>query len=257
MAQAMTADDGHGALPPSRRDFLYLTTGATFAVGAAGVVWPLIDQMNPDADTLARGGPIDIDLSPLGPGQQIVVKWQEHPIFIVRRTPEALKSLREPSLLSRLRDPDSQERQQPPYADNWSRSINPEILVLVGVCTHLGCIPEFFPKPDSLQASPTGRAATSAPATARATIWPAACSRACPRPTTCPFRRIISPRTRCCASARIRRGKASASATSSRCEPQALAAASGRANAQRRTSSRAGASKKRNDRVEIESVSAR
>ena len=151
MAQAMTADDGHGALPPSRRDFLYLTTGATFAVGAAGVVWPLIDQMNPDADTLARGGPIDIDLSPIGPGQQIVVKWQEHPIFIVRRTPEALKSLREPSLLSRLRDPDSEERQQPPYADNWSRSINPEILVLVGVCTHLGCIPEFFPKPDSLQ----------------------------------------------------------------------------------------------------------
>jgi ubiquinol-cytochrome c reductase iron-sulfur subunit len=151
MAQAMTANDGHGALPPSRRDFLYLTTGATVAVGAAAVVWPLIDQMNPDADTLARGGPIDIDLSPIGPGQQIVVKWQEHPIFIVRRTPEALKSLREPSLLSRLRDPDSEERQQPPYADNWSRSINPEILVLVGVCTHLGCIPEFFPKPDSLQ----------------------------------------------------------------------------------------------------------
>jgi len=151
MADAMTTTDGHGAIPPSRRDFLYLATGAVAAVGVAATIWPLIDQMNPDADTLAHGGPLDVDLAPIAPGQQIVVKWQEHPIFIVRRTPEALKSLKEPALLARLRDPDSQEHQQPPYADNWSRSLNPEYLVLVGVCTHLGCIPNYFPKPDSLQ----------------------------------------------------------------------------------------------------------
>ena len=151
MAQGTTTAMGHGEIPPSRRDFLYLATGMVAVVGAASVAWPLIDQMNPDADTLARGGPIDIDLAPIAPGQQIVVKWQEHPIFIVRRTPELLKTLKEPALLARLRDPDSQERQQPAYAQNWSRSVEPDILVLVGVCTHLGCIPNFFPKPDSLQ----------------------------------------------------------------------------------------------------------
>ncbi len=151
MAQATTTAIGHGETPPSRRDFLYLATGTVAVVGAASVAWPLIDQMNPDADTLARGGPIDIDLAPVAPGQQIVVKWQEHPIFIVRRTPELLKALKEPALLNRLRDPDSQEHQQPAYAQNWSRSIEPDVLVLVGVCTHLGCIPNFFPKPDSLQ----------------------------------------------------------------------------------------------------------
>jgi ubiquinol-cytochrome c reductase iron-sulfur subunit len=151
MAQAITATSGHDAVPPNRRDFLYLATGMVAAVGAVSTAWPLIDQMNPDADTLAHGGPMDVDLSPLAPGQQIVVKWQEHPVFIVRRTPAALEKLRDPALLTKLRDPDSEARQQPPYAANWSRSVEPEFLVLVGVCTHLGCIPEFFPKPDSLQ----------------------------------------------------------------------------------------------------------
>jgi ubiquinol-cytochrome c reductase iron-sulfur subunit len=149
MAQTTTLND-HAAIPPSRRDFLYLATGMVVAVGAAATVWPLIDQMNPDADTLAHGGPFDVDLSPIQPGQQIVVKWREHPVFIVRRTPEALKSLHDPKLLDRLRDPNSEVHQQPPYATNWSRALNPEFLVLVGVCTHLGCIPNYFPKPDSL-----------------------------------------------------------------------------------------------------------
>jgi ubiquinol-cytochrome c reductase iron-sulfur subunit len=150
-AQATTLTDEH---PPieSRRDFLYLATGATVAVGLAATAWPMIDQMNPDAETIARGGPFDVDLSPIAPGQQIVVKWQEHPVFIVRRTPEALKTLKDPKLLARLRDPDSQAMQQPVYAANWSRSIEPEFLVLVGVYTHLGCIPNYFPKPDSLPA---------------------------------------------------------------------------------------------------------
>ncbi len=150
MAEATTYTDGQEHLPPSRRDFLYLTTATVVAVGAVAAAWPLIDQMNPDADTLAHGGPFDVDLAPIAPGQQIVVKWREHPVFIVRRTPEALKGLRDPKLLARLRDPDSREMQQPVYAANWSRSLHPEYLVLVGVCTHLGCIPNYFPKVDSL-----------------------------------------------------------------------------------------------------------
>ncbi len=150
MTHATTPGDGHATLPPSRRDFLYLTTATVAAVGVAATAWPLIDQMNPDADTLAHGGPFDVDLSPIAAGQQIVVKWREHPLFIVRRTPDALKGLRDPKLLARLRDPDSHVLQQPPYAANWSRALNPEYLVLVGVCTHLGCIPNFFPQIDSL-----------------------------------------------------------------------------------------------------------
>ena len=134
-----------------RRSFLYTTTAVVAAAGVVLAAWPLIDQMNPDADTLARGGPYDVDLSPIAPGQQIVVKWQEHPVFIVRRTPEELNRLKDPKLLARLRDPDSDVHQQPTYAANWSRALNPEFLVLVGVCTHLGCIPKFFPDANSLQ----------------------------------------------------------------------------------------------------------
>ena len=150
MTDAHSTAVHHGEIPPSRRDILFLATGAVAAIGAAATIWPLIDQMNPDARTIAAGGPFDVDLSPIQPGQQIVVKWQEHPVFIVRRPPEALKVLREPQLLARLRDPDSEVKQQPDYAANWSRSLEPEFLVLVGVCTHLGCIPNFFPKEGSL-----------------------------------------------------------------------------------------------------------
>jgi ubiquinol-cytochrome c reductase iron-sulfur subunit len=136
-----------------RRDFLYIATGVVAAVGAAAAAWPLIDQMNPAADVLAAGGPLTVDLSSLAPGQQIVVMWRSKPIFVVHRTPENLKELKEPTLLARLRDPNSENMQQPSYAKNWSRSLKPDYLVLVGICTHLGCIPEFKPKPGDL--SPT------------------------------------------------------------------------------------------------------
>jgi ubiquinol-cytochrome c reductase iron-sulfur subunit len=118
---------------------------ATAAYVAAAVAWTLIDQMNPSADVIAAGGPIDVDLASLTPGQQIVVRWQSHPIFIADRTPQALQTLQEPQLRDRLRDPDSEAHQQPPYAQNWHRSIKPEFLVLVGICTHLGCIPSYRP----------------------------------------------------------------------------------------------------------------
>ena len=131
----------------TRRDFIYVATGAFAAVGAAFAVWPLIDQMNPSADVLAAGSPVTIDLTAISPGQQIVVLWRGKPMFIVHRTPEALKELKEPSLLAQLKDPDCHAFQQPDYAKNWARSIKPEFLVLVGICTHLGCIPNYKPEP--------------------------------------------------------------------------------------------------------------
>jgi len=136
-----------------RRDFLFIATGTVAAVGAAMTAWPFIDQMEPGADVLAAGGPLSVDLSKMEAGQQTLVMWRSKPIFIVRRTPANLAELKNPSLLSKLRDPESENMQQPSYAKNWSRSLKPEYLVLVGICTHLGCIPAYTPKPGSLSAT--------------------------------------------------------------------------------------------------------
>jgi ubiquinol-cytochrome c reductase iron-sulfur subunit len=141
--------DSPDAGAPSRRDFLFLTTAATAAVGVAATIWPLIDQMNPDAATIAAGGPVDVDLTHIEPGQQIVLLWSARPVFVVNRPKAALDELRDPKLLDRLRDPNSQELQQPKYAVNWHRSIKPEYLILVGICTHLGCIPKYKPTPNA------------------------------------------------------------------------------------------------------------
>src|SRR5579863_4346354 len=127
-----SAPEASSIEPPSRRDFLFLATASVAAVGAAATLWPFIDQMNPDAATEAASGPIDIDVTQIQPGQQIVTLWSARPVFIVHRTKAALDSLRDPGLLQRLSDPDSTARQQPPYAVNWHRSVNPDFLVLVG-----------------------------------------------------------------------------------------------------------------------------
>ena len=137
----------------TRRDFLLIATGAVGAVGAAAVVWPFVSQMQPDAQTIAEGAPIDVDIGGVTPGQQILVKWRGHPIFIVNRPEAALKELQSPELVGKLSDPDSKAMQQPDYAANWHRSVKPEYLVLVGVCTHLGCIPTF--QPDKGSVDPT------------------------------------------------------------------------------------------------------
>jgi ubiquinol-cytochrome c reductase iron-sulfur subunit len=138
-----TADPHEGE--PSRRDFLYIASATVAAVGAAAVLVPLIDQMNPDASTLAAGGPVDVDVSKIAEGSQIVVRWRERPIWIYHRSKQALDMLQNQKDISRLSDPNSEQTQQPPYAQNWHRSIKPEYGVLVGICTHLGCIPLFFP----------------------------------------------------------------------------------------------------------------
>lgn len=137
-----------------RRDFLQLVTGAAAAIGTAAIAWTLIDSMEPAADVIAAGAPIDLDISKIQPGQQVIVRWRGKPILIVNRTPEAMKSLQSPAVLNRLSDPDSKVHQQPPYAQNWHRSSRMEMLVLVGICTHLGCLPGYVPKPNATTPAP-------------------------------------------------------------------------------------------------------
>jgi ubiquinol-cytochrome c reductase iron-sulfur subunit len=139
--------DAHTHEPATRRDFLQIAATAVTGIGAAIAAWPLIDSMNAARDTIAAGAPLDVDLSHVAQGQQIIVLWRSKPIFVVNRTPPQLKTLQEAKLTSRLRDPNSDAEQQPEYAKNWHRSIKPEYSILVGICTHLGCIPEFKPQP--------------------------------------------------------------------------------------------------------------
>jgi ubiquinol-cytochrome c reductase iron-sulfur subunit len=203
----------------TRRDFLYLATIATAGLGALATAWPFINQMNPSADVRAAGGPVEIDPGSLGPGQQIIAVWQSKPIFIVNRPPDALKRLQSASLRSQLRDPDSQALQQPPYAENWHRSAKPQYLVMVGICTHLGCVPKY--RPDVNPSDLPGRLARSLflplPLD-RATTSRAASTKACRHPTTCRCRPTISSTTRRCASARTRPASPSTSAQSSKSE---------------------------------------
>ncbi|HLG86794.1 MAG TPA: ubiquinol-cytochrome c reductase iron-sulfur subunit [Alphaproteobacteria bacterium] len=130
----------------TRRDFLFLTAATTGVVATAAVLWAMVDSMEPSADVIAAGAPLDVDISQIKPGQQIVVLWRAHPVYIANRTQPLLDRLQH-SDTSRLSDPDSDVMQQPDYAKNWHRSIKPEYLVLVGICTHLGCLPRFEPDP--------------------------------------------------------------------------------------------------------------
>lgn len=157
--EAMTSQDPHPV--PVRRDFLTLLTVATAAVGAGAFAWPFLDSLNGPVGGGKADEAIDVDLSHLLPGQQIVVSWRGNPVFVVRRDPAALARLREPGLQALLRDPASAERQQPDYAANWHRSIAPEFGVMVGICTHLGCVPRYRPAasaPDAGSAWPGGYA---------------------------------------------------------------------------------------------------
>jgi ubiquinol-cytochrome c reductase iron-sulfur subunit len=114
-----------------RRDFLTLTVGAAAGLGAAALAWPLLDNMNPSADVLALGS-IEVDLSSIEPGQGIVVSWRGKPVFVRRRTQAEIAAAGAVPL-GTLRDPQAdQDRVQPDHAE-W--------LVVIGVCTHLGCVP--------------------------------------------------------------------------------------------------------------------
>jgi ubiquinol-cytochrome c reductase iron-sulfur subunit len=114
---------------PTRRDMLVIATGAAALVGVGAVAWPLIDQMNPDASTLALAT-TDVDISKIPVGEIVTVKWQGKPVFIDHRTQQEIDEARAVPL-SDLPDP----------ATDQSRVQNPEWLIVVGICTHLGCVP--------------------------------------------------------------------------------------------------------------------
>jgi ubiquinol-cytochrome c reductase iron-sulfur subunit len=139
---------------PSRRDFLYIATAAVGTVGVLATLVPLIDQMNPDASTLAAGGPVDVDISKIAEGSQILIYWRQRPIFVFHRSKQTLTALQSSQDIALLSDPNSEVTQQAPYATNWHRSIKPEYGVLVGICTHLGCIPLFYPNPSAVTPVP-------------------------------------------------------------------------------------------------------
>lgn len=127
-----------------RRWFLIGASGAVGAVGAAGVAVPFVKSWNPSAKAKAAGAPVKVDISKLEPGGRIIAEWRSKPVWVVRRTEETLVDLAK--VEGSLRDPNSEQQQQPDYAKNQYRSLRPEILVLVGLCTHLGCAPSYRPE---------------------------------------------------------------------------------------------------------------
>jgi ubiquinol-cytochrome c reductase iron-sulfur subunit len=126
-----------------RRRFLTAATSVIGAAGAVGVAVPFVGSWNPSAKAKAAGAPVKASLSKIEPGQMITVEWRGKPVYIVRRTEETLALLSAPNDV--IKDPESVQPQQPEYAQNVYRSIKPEFLVLVGLCTHLGCAPMFRP----------------------------------------------------------------------------------------------------------------
>ena len=120
---------GHGGEGETRRDFLALTATALGGIGAAMALWPFLDTMNPAQDVLALSTS-EVDLSPIAEGQRVTVTWRKKPVFIDRRTKQQIEEARKVPM-SELRDPQTDE----------ARAQKPEWLIMVGVCTHLGCVP--------------------------------------------------------------------------------------------------------------------
>ncbi|WP_071873072.1 ubiquinol-cytochrome c reductase iron-sulfur subunit [Atopomonas hussainii] len=127
-----------------RRRLLIASTSIVGAAGAVGAAVPFVGSWFPSAKAKAAGAPVKVNVGKLEPGQQMVAEWRGQPVFIVRRTEDTLKTLA--SMTEVVADPESQKSVQPTYVDPQVRSIKPELLVLVGLCTHLGCAPTFRPE---------------------------------------------------------------------------------------------------------------
>jgi ubiquinol-cytochrome c reductase iron-sulfur subunit len=139
---AATDQAGHGP-EPTRRDFLYIATGALGAVGVAGLAWPFIDQMNPDAGSQALAS-IEVDIGNLGVGESMTVMWRGKPVFIRQRTEQEVTAARDVNVAD-LPDPDARNANLPAGAEatdaNRAAEGKEAWLVQIGVCTHLGCVP--------------------------------------------------------------------------------------------------------------------
>lgn len=138
----MAIDGVNGPVNTGRRRFLTATTAVVGAVGAGIAAVPFIKSWNPSARAKLAGAPVTADISGLQEGQRLILEWRGQPIWIVKRSKAVLDAL--PTLDANLRDPQSANKdQQPSYITGETRSLKPEISVLVGLCTHLGCSPEM------------------------------------------------------------------------------------------------------------------
>lgn len=136
------ADDG---VDYGRRRLLTAATTVVGGAGVAAVAWPFVASMQPSARAQAAGAPVEVDIGKIEPGQLIRVEWRGKPVWIVHRTQDMLKGLS--NVKGKLRDPESEVVSQTPvFAKNEYRSVKPEYLILVGICTHLGCSPTFRPE---------------------------------------------------------------------------------------------------------------
>jgi len=129
---------------PRRRRMLVTGASVVGGLGAVALAAPMVASMSPSERAKAAGAPVEADISKLEPGRRLTVEWRGKPVWIVNRTPEALEGLEK--VAGQLSDPDSKVPQQPDYAQNATRSIKPELLVMVGICTHLGCSPTYRPE---------------------------------------------------------------------------------------------------------------
>jgi len=156
----MTADtdfvpEDDDELRLTRRRFLTTAASVIGGAGVAAAAFPFLDYWEPSARTIAQGTPVDVDISKLEPGQMITAKWRSKPVWVLRRTQDQLATL--PKMDPRLKDPHSKAAQQPPELvkesdwHNEARALRPEFLVLVGICTHLGCVPEYRPEDEAGQ----------------------------------------------------------------------------------------------------------
>ena len=137
---------------PQRRTFLLASAGVLGA-GAVGLFADiLVDNMNPGKAVQAEGAPIEVDISQMQPGQLLLVEWKKKPVWILRREDWMLKSLAEPGLLRRLKDPHSRQNQQPDVAfiNGDYRALRPDIFIAVALCTHMQCIPDYRPAPHTV-----------------------------------------------------------------------------------------------------------
>ncbi len=133
-----------------RRCFLRRATTAVGGIGLAAAAVPFFSYWMPSADTEAAAAPMKVDISSLKPRDQLTVPWRGMPVWIIKRDQEMLGTL--DKLTNSLRDPLSEQDQQPDYCKNTQRSIKPEIFIAIGICTHLGCVPTY--RPDVASVSP-------------------------------------------------------------------------------------------------------
>jgi ubiquinol-cytochrome c reductase iron-sulfur subunit len=134
----------NGDVSQGRRRFLIGATAAVGGVGVVGAAVPFVASWNPSAKAEAAGAPVTVNISKIEPGQQVTISWRGMPVWLIRRTEEMQSNVEK--LNDKVSDPQSEAPQQPAYIDGILRSLKPEMAVLVGLCTHLGCVPTYRPE---------------------------------------------------------------------------------------------------------------